>query len=245
LTKDQVVVITGAANGIGRETARLFAAEGAKLILVDVLDDEGMKLRNELDQTGSSVKYVHADVSQLTEVLHFVNTATTAFGGIDVLINNAGITKDGFLTKMDPVTWAAVIAVNLTGVMYCTQQVAKVMVEKHSGVILNATSVVATFGNLGQTSYSAAKAGIIGMTKTWAKELGPRGIRVNAVAPGFVHTRMTAAVPDKVLEQMAKRTPLGRLAMPMEVAKVYRFLASEDASYVNGAIIAVDGGLTI
>ncbi|RIV23198.1 SDR family oxidoreductase [Alicyclobacillaceae bacterium I2511] len=245
MTKDQVVVITGAANGIGRETARLFAAEGAKLILVDVLDDEGMKLRNELDQTGSSVKYVHADVSQLTEVLHFVNTATTAFGGIDVLINNAGITKDGFLTKMDPVTWAAVIAVNLTGVMYCTQQVAKVMVEKHSGVILNATSVVATFGNLGQTSYSAAKAGIIGMTKTWAKELGPRGIRVNAVAPGFVHTRMTAAVPDKVLEQMAKRTPLGRLAMPMEVAKVYRFLASEDASYVNGAIIAVDGGLTI
>ena len=167
------------------------------------------------------------------------------FGRIDVLVNNAGITQDARLQKMTLAQFDAVIDVNLRGVFHCAQAVVDTMVEQGSGVILNASSVVGIYGNFGQTNYAASKFGVIGFTKTWSRELGPKGVRVNAVAPGFVETPILATVPPKVLEQMRQSVPLRRLAQPEEVANVYAFLASDEASYVNGAVIEVSGGLTV
>jgi 3-oxoacyl-[acyl-carrier protein] reductase len=166
-------------------------------------------------------------------------------GRIDVLVNNAGITKDARLVKMTLEQFDAVIDVNLRGVFHCAQAVAPSMVERGRGVILNASSVVGLYGNYGQTNYAAAKFGVIGFTKTWSRELGPKGVRVNAVAPGFVETPILATVPEKVLQQMKEQVPLGRLAQPAEIASVYAFLASDDASYINGTVIEVSGGMSV
>ena len=166
-------------------------------------------------------------------------------GRIDVLVNNAGITRDARLVKMTQAQFDEVIDVNLRGVFHCAQAVAPTMIEQGRGVILNASSVVGIYGNFGQTNYAASKFGVIGFTKTWARELGPKGVRVNAVAPGFVETPILATIPDKVLQQMRERVPLQRLGRPEEVANVYAFLASDEASYVNGAVIEVSGGMAV
>ncbi|KEO82625.1 3-oxoacyl-ACP reductase FabG [Tumebacillus flagellatus] len=242
---NKVAIITGGASGIGKETARLFAQNGAKLVIADYNEEAGQAALEELHALGAEAEFVRADVSNREDVQNLINTAKSKFGAIDILVNNAGITRDGWLVKMDPAQWDQVISINLTGVFNCTQSAASVMMEQGSGVILNAASVVGLYGNIGQTNYAAAKAGVIGMTKSWAKELGPKGIRVNAVAPGFIMTGMTDKMPEKVLGMMEEKTPLRRLGQPDDIAKAYLFLASDDASFVNGAVLSVDGGLTL
>jgi 3-oxoacyl-[acyl-carrier protein] reductase len=242
--QDKTAIITGGANGIGRETALLFAKNGAKLVIADFDETNGQTVADEIRALGSEAVFVKADVSNPEDAEKMVGVALERFGRLDILINNAGITRDGFLVKMEQEQWDKVISINLTGVFLCTQAAAKAMMAQGSGVILNAASVVALYGNVGQTNYAAAKAGVIGMTKTWAKELGPKGVRVNAVAPGFVVTGMTEKVPEKVLGMMVQQTPLRRLGQPIDIANAYLFLASDEASFINGAVLSVDGGLS-
>jgi 3-oxoacyl-[acyl-carrier protein] reductase len=222
----------------------VFARNGAKLVIADFDEELGMATVEELRQVGAEAEFVKVNVSNLYDVQQMVDAAVKRFSRIDVLVNNAGIVRDGLLTKLDPAQWDQVVAVNLTGVFYCTQAVARVMVPQGHGVILNAASVVGLYGNIGQTNYVATKSGVIGMTKTWAKELGPKGIRVNAVAPGFIMTGMTEQMPPKVLDTMKEKTPLHRLGQPEDIAHAYLFLASDEASFINGAVLSVDGGLT-
>ena len=243
--QDNIALITGAAQGIGLATARKFAAEGASLVLCDrnpaTLDPVAAALR----ASGTQVLAQALDVSDRAAFTALVDAALARFGRIDTLVNNAGITRDARLVKMTDEQFDAVIDVNLRAVFRCTQIVAPHMIERGSGAILSASSVVALYGNFGQTNYAATKAGIIAMTKTWARELGPKGVRVNAVAPGFIQTPMLATIPDKVMEQMAERVPLRRLGQAEEIASVYAFLASSEASYISGAVIEVDGGMTL
>jgi len=240
----KVAIITGAARGIGRETALLFAAEGAKVVICDLLE-EGEKVAEEIRSRGGEAIFHKLDVTDRQAVKRMVDTVVERYGRIDILINNAGITRDAQFLKMTEEDWDKVIAVNLKGVFNVTQAVAPVMVEQGKGKIVNAASVVALYGNFGQTNYVASKAGVIGMTKVWARELGRKGVNVNAVAPGFIQTEMTARVPEKVLQMMCERTPLGRLGTPRDVAYAYLFLASDESDYVNGAVLSVDGGLVI
>lgn len=238
--ENKVAIITGGARGIGLAAARLFLAEGAS---VAVLDFDIPK--TEEYQHDEKLVYFAMDVTDRSSVDKTVQDVLTKFGRIDILVNNAGITRDSMLTKMTTEQWDKVLAVNLTGVFNCTQAVVPTMIEQGSGRIINTSSVVGVHGNIGQTNYAATKAGIIGMTKSWAKELGRKGITSNAVAPGFIMTDMTAVVPGKVLDIMKAKTPLGRLGTAEDIAKAYLFLASDQASYINGAIIPVDGGLVL
>jgi 3-oxoacyl-[acyl-carrier protein] reductase len=243
--KDKVCVVTGAAQGIGLATAQKFAREGAIVVCCDRrqagVDEAVAACRAE----GARAEGFVVDVTRREQVEAMAAGVKARFGRIDVLVNNAGITQDARLQKMTLAQFDAVIDVNLRGVFHCAQAVVDTMVEQGSGVILNASSVVGIYGNFGQTNYAASKFGVIGFTKTWSRELGPKGVRVNAVAPGFVETPILATVPPKVLEQMRQSVPLRRLAQPEEVANVYAFLASDEASYVNGAVIEVSGGLTV
>jgi 3-oxoacyl-[acyl-carrier protein] reductase len=233
--KNKICIVTGAAQGIGAATVRKFAAEGATVIGCD----------RRADPIEGAAESFAVDVTDRTQVDAMVAAVKATYGRIDVLVNNAGITKDARLVKMTLQQFDAVIDVNLRGVFHCAQAVADTMVAQGSGVILNASSVVGLYGNFGQTNYAASKFGVIGFTKTWSRELGPKGIRVNAVAPGFVETPILATVPDKVLEQMRAQVPLGRLARAEEIANVYAFLASDEASYINGTVIEVSGGMTV
>ena len=242
--KDKVAVITGGAKGIGKKTAEMFLAEGASVIIADFDTEAGHNALEELG-AGDRCNFIKVDVTETNQVIGMIEQALKQFGRIDILINNAGITKDNFLTKMDIDSWEKVINVNLTGVFKCSKAVAPSMIERGAGVILNAASVVGLYGNIGQTNYAATKAGVIGLTKSWAKELGPMGIRVNAVSPGFIETDMTAGVPEKVLKSMRSKTPLRKLGKPEDVAAAYLFLASDEAGYINGTVLNVDGGLVI
>jgi 3-oxoacyl-[acyl-carrier protein] reductase len=233
--KDKICIVTGAAQGIGAATVAKFAAEGATVIGCD----------RRTDPVPGATEMHAVDVTDRAQVDAMVAAVLARFGRIDVLVNNAGITKDARLVKMSIEQFDAVIDVNLRGVFHCAQAVAAAMVEQGAGVILNASSVVGIYGNFGQTNYAAAKFGVIGFTKTWSRELGPKGIRVNAVAPGFVETPILATVPDKVLQHMREQVPLHRLGRPEEIANVYAFLASDEASYINGAVIEVSGGMTV
>ena len=233
--KNKICIVTGAAQGIGAATTARLAAEGGIVIACD---------RRRQDVDGAAESYA-VDVTDRAQVDAMVTAVLQRHGRIDVLVNNAGITKDARLVKMSIEAFDAVIDVNLRGVFHCAQAVAPSMIEHGSGVILNASSVVGIYGNFGQTNYAAAKFGVIGFTKTWSRELGPKGVRVNAVAPGFVDTPILATIPDKVLQQMREQVPLGRLGRPEEIAAVYAFLASDDASYINGAVIEVSGGMTV
>ena len=233
--KNKICIVTGAAQGIGAATVKKFAAEGAIVIGCD---------RRTGTMEGAAESFA-VDVTDRAQVDAMVAAVKARHGRIDVLVNNAGITKDARLVKMTLQQFDAVIDVNLRGVFHCAQAVADTMIELRSGVILNASSVVGLYGNFGQTNYAAAKFGVIGFTKTWSRELGPKGIRVNAVAPGFVDTPILATIPDKVLQHMKEQVPLGRLAQPEEIANVYAFLASDEASYINGAVIEVSGGMTV
>ncbi len=233
--KNKVCVVTGAAQGIGAATCAKFAAEGAIVIGCD----------RRAEPVAGAAEMFAVDVTSRAQIDAMVAAVMQRHGRIDVLVNNAGITQDARLVKMTIEQFDAVIDVNLRGVFHCAQAVAPVMVEQGAGVILNASSVVGLYGNFGQTNYAASKFGVIGFTKTWSRELGPKGVRVNAVAPGFVETPILATIPDKVLQQMREQVPLHRLGRPEEIANVYAFLASDEASYINGAVIEVSGGMTV
>ena len=242
--KDKVAIITGAGSGIGRETALLFSREGAKVVVADVCEKSGKETATEIKKAGIGF-FFKVDVCDGDQLKQLVAKTLEIYGRVDILINNAGIAKDAFLTKMTEAQWDQVIDVNLKGVFNCIQAVTQVMIAQGYGVIVNASSAVGLFGNIGQANYAAAKAGVVGMTKALAKELGPKGIRVNAVAPGFIISPMTEKVPQKILDFMKTKTPIGRLGQTMDVAYAYLYLASDEASFVNGAVLSVDGGLTI
>lgn len=243
--KDKVAVITGAAKGIGAKTAEIFVKEGAKVVVADFDQEAGENLTAKLKQNGAEAIFIKVNVAETESAEQLIEKSLEAFGRIDILINNAGITADGWLVKMTEEAWDRVIDVNLKGVFNCSKAAAKIMMEQGKGVIINTTSVVGLYGNMGQSNYAASKFGVIGLTKTWAKELAPRGVRVNAVAPGYTMTAMMETVPEKLLNSLKEKTPLQRLGEPEDVAYAYLYLASDEAAYVNGEILSVDGGLVI
>ncbi len=242
---DKVAIVTGAAQGIGLATAIRLAAEGARVVVADLSAARVEAAVASLRAAGGRALGCLVDVTDRATIDAMVAEVRTQWGRIDVLINNAGITKDARLAKMSSAQFDSVIAVNLKGVFECTQAVAESMVAQGSGSIVNASSVVGLYGNFGQTNYAATKAGVIGFTKTWARELGPKGVRVNAVCPGFVKTPILETIPEEVMQKMVAKVPLGRLGSAEEIAAVYAFLASDDASYVNGAVIEVSGGIQL
>ncbi len=236
----KVALITGAAGGIGLETSKKFMKEGAVIAACDYNYEALEMAKKEL---GDNYKIYKMDVSKHDEVKSVVDQIFSDLGKIDILLNNAGITRDNFLVRMSEADFDAVISINLKGVYNVTKAVIPHMMNQRSGVILNASSVVGIYGNIGQTNYAAAKAGLIGMTKTWAKEFARYNVRVNAVAPGFIKTPMTDKIPEKIIENMKERTPLGKMGEAGDIANAYLFLASEEASYITGQILGVDGGL--
>jgi 3-oxoacyl-[acyl-carrier protein] reductase len=247
--EDKVCVITGGAAGIGKATAILFTEKLAKVIICDVDQEQGETVAKEI-----GADFYPVNVADRQAVQEFIDEVINKYERLDVLVNNAGILRDGLLVKvkegqlvkqMAEEDFDLVIDVNLKGVFNCTQAAAPYMINQGSGVILNASSVVGLDGNFGQTNYVATKAGVVGMTKVWARELGRYGIRVNVVAPGFIATEMVQAMPEKILEAMKARTPLPRLGRPEDVANAYLFLASDDAGFISGAVLRVDGGIVI
>jgi len=243
--QDKVCIVTGAAQGIGLATALKFAREGARVIVWDRQESAVKEAVAACQAEGAETVGMAVNVTRRQDVDAAVADVLARFGRVDVLVNNAGITQDARLQKMTLEQFDRVIDVNLRGVFHCAQAVADAMVQRGSGVILNASSVVGIYGNYGQTNYAASKFGVIGFTKTWGRELGPKGVRVNAVAPGFVSTPILSTIPDKVLKEMEDRVPLKRLGQPEEIANVYAFLASDEASYINGAVIEVSGGMSV
>ncbi len=239
--KDKVAIITGAAKGIGFSTAQRFAQEGAIAILAD-MNLEFVKAA--AAQIPNAQAYA-MNVTDRASIQAVVDQVMQKHGRIDILINNAGITQDARLVKMTEAQFDAVIDVNLKGVFNCTQLIVPHMLEAGSGSIVNASSVVGIYGNFGQTNYSATKFGVIGFTKTWARELGPKGIRVNAICPGFIATEMVKAMPENILQDIERRSWLGRLGTPEEIANVYLFLASNEASFINGVALEVSGGISL
>ncbi|NYF24681.1 3-oxoacyl-ACP reductase FabG [Sporosarcina sp. JAI121] len=239
----KVAIITGGANGIGLAACERFAEEGAHVIMADYDETAGKEQEARFTEKGLNVTFVQVDVVDRTSVEQLVRKAIQHHEKIDILINNAGITRDATLVKMEPADFQRVLDVNLTGVFNCTQAVVPHMIANESGKIINTSSVSGIYGNFGQTNYAATKAAIVGMTKTWAKEFGRKGINVNAVAPGFTATAMVSKMPDKVLDQMKFSTSLQRLGKPRDIANAYLFLASDDADYVHGHVLHVDGGI--
>lgn len=242
---DKVAVITGGADGIGKATALRFSAEGATAVIWDMNEEKGTKLCEEIRSEGGKADFYKVNVADYQQVESTAAEVLAKFGKIDILINNAGITRDASLKKMTPELWQQVIDVNLSGVFYCTKAISPFMADRGYGRIITTSSVVGLYGNFGQTNYVATKAGVIGMTKTWARELGRKGVTANAVAPGFISTEMVALMPENVLASMREKVPLGRLGKPEEIAAAFVFLASDEAAYVNGAVLSVDGGITI
>lgn len=242
---NKVAIITGGAAGIGKATAILFAIEGAKVVIWDLDEVRGNELVKELTAKNLIALFEKVNTTNYSEIEKAAKNVFDKFGAIDILINNAGITRDSTLKKMTPEQWQQVIDVNLTGVFYCTKIVSEYMLQKNYGRIVNASSVVGLYGNFGQTNYVATKSGLIGMTKTLGKELGRKGITVNAIAPGFIATEMVAKMPTEVIEQMKTKIPVGRLGLPEDIANAYLFLSSNDASYINGTVLSVDGGITL
>lgn len=243
--KDKVAIITGSGSGIGRETAFVFAREGAKVAVFDYNEAAGRATAEEICQSGGESEFFLVDVADRAGVDAAVQRVVERWGRIDVLINNAGITADARLEKMTEEQFDRVIAINLKGVFNCTQAVLPTMLAQGKGKIVSASSVVGLYGNFGQTNYAATKFGVIGMTKTWAKELGRKGINVNAVAPGFVMTDMVAKMPEKVLDAMREKTPIGRLGTPHDIALAYVYLASDESDFVHGTVLSIDGGVVL
>ena len=249
--KEKVVLVTGGAAGIGKATALRFTEEGAKVVICDVNDEAGQETVKLL---GEDASFYKVNVAKRDEVQKWVDDVVARYGRVDVMVSNAGILRDGQLVKvkdgqlvgqMSEADFDLVISINLKGVFNCAQAVAPYMIRQSGGVILNATSVVGLDGNFGQTNYVATKSGVIGMTKVWARELGKYGIRVNAVAPGFTATEILVSMPEKVIDGMKAKTPLGRLGDPRDIANAYLFLASDDASFITGETLRVDGGIVV
>ncbi len=240
--KNKSVIITGSARGIGKAIALKFAGLGAKIVITDMNEEAIKSTVDELKAQGFTATGVTCNVTKEEDCVHLIEATVKEFGSVDVLINNAGITKDGLLMRMKKEQWDAVIAVNLTGTYNATQAAIKVMMKQKSGSIVNLTSVVGITGNAGQSNYAASKAGVIGFTLACAKEFASRGIRVNAIAPGFIETDMTAAIPDAMREGMKKAIYLGRTGKPDDIAGAAAFLASDAASYITGVVLEVSGG---
>ena len=247
--KDKVVLVTGGAAGIGKATAQRFAEEGANVVICDVNEEMGKATADEFN-----FDYYKVNVADRQDVQKWIDAVVAKYGRIDIIVNNAGVLRDGTLVKvkdgelvkqMPEADFDLVISVNLKGVFNCTQAVAPVMINQGSGVILNATSIVGLDGNFGQTNYVATKSGVIGMTKVWARELGRYGIRVNAIAPGFTLTEMVQQMPQKILDGMVAKTPLGRMGQPRDIANAYLFLATDEASFITGQTLRVDGGIVV
>lgn len=241
----RVAIVTGAAQGIGRAIALRFAHEGAKVVLVDLKAEGVQAVADEIQAAGGTALAVTCDVTQRDQVHEAVAKVLEAYGQIDILCNNAGITRDARLVKMSEEDFDLVVNVNLKGVFNLTQAVAPHMVERGYGRIISTSSIVGLYGNFGQTNYVATKAGVIGMTRVWARELGPKGVTANAIAPGFIATDMVKTVPQDVLDKFTSMTPVRRLGTPEDIANAYLFLASEAASFVNGTVLSVDGGLVM
>jgi 3-oxoacyl-[acyl-carrier protein] reductase len=252
--RGKVVIVTGAAAGIGRATARCFAAEGARVAAWDVRASDAASITEELLSAGGEGLFCAVDVTESSAVESGIEEVLARWGRIDVLVNNAGIVRDAQLVKwkdsaavstMSEAEFDSVVAVNLKGVFLATRAVVPHMIAGGGGVVLSASSVTALYGNFGQTNYAATKAGVIGMTRSWARELGRYKIRVNAVAPGFIATDVLKSIPPKVLETAAARTPLGRLGRPEDVGAAYVWLASDAAAFVHGVVLSVDGGVVL
>ena len=240
--KDKVVVVTGAAQGIGKEIALEFAKEGAKVAIFD-LNKEQLEATTKELSTHSQALGLVVNVTDLEDVQRNINKIIDNFSRVDIVINNAGITRDNLVLRLSESDWDKVIEVNLKGAFNVVKASIKPMVKQRYGRIVNISSIIGIMGNPGQLNYAASKAGLIGLTKTLAKELGGRNITVNAVAPGYIRTAMTEALDDKVKEQMFERIPLGRFGEPADVAKAVLFLTSSDADYITGQVLVVDGGL--
>ncbi len=243
--KDKVAIITGSGRGIGKAIALRMAEEGAMVVVTDVNYENCLAAKAEIEGAGGKAIAVKCDVSKRSDVEALVDATIKAFGRVDVLVNNAGITRDGFITDLTDEKWDMVLEVNLKSMYLCIQAVAKHMVPQLSGKIINIASIVGEMGNMGQTNYVAAKAGAIGIAKSLAKELAKSQIQVNAIAPGFIDSEMTAAVPEKVKEMLIRQIPAGRMGKTSEIAAAAVFLASEDADYITGQVIRVNGGLYV
>jgi 3-oxoacyl-[acyl-carrier protein] reductase len=248
--QNKVAIITGSARGIGAATAMAFGREGANVVVCDVNQAQGEETAAAINAAygeGQTVAlYLPVDVADVASVERLVAQTVARFGRLDILVNNAAILRDAQLVKMADEQFDQVVQINLRGVFVCGRAAARQMVDQGSGgVILNAASIVGLDANFGQSNYVAAKAGVIGMTKVWARELGPKGIRVNAVAPGFIETPMTAQMPQKIYEGMVGRTPLRRAGQPQDVANAYLWLASDEAAFITGAVLRVDGGIVV
>ena len=241
----KVAIITGAGRGIGQATALKFAREGAHVAVCDVDEHSAVETARMVEGVGGQAMPFRVDVTDKPSIQAMVEAVRDRFGRIDILVNNAGIVADAQLKNMTDEQFDRVIDINLKGTYNCTKAVVHIMLDQQSGVILNASSIVGLSGNFGQTNYAASKFGVIGMVKTWARELGKRGIRANAVCPGFVSTSIITSIPEKVIDALETKVPLGRLGRPEEIANAYAFLASDEASYINGAVLEVSGGLTI
>ena len=239
---EKIAIITGSGRGIGKATAAQFVREGATVIIAEFDHNTG---KNCADELGENAIFHKTDVGDEKSVIALFDYVMSEFGKLDILVNNAGILADSTLKKLDSDQFDAVLNVNLRGTYLCGKAAAGIMMEQGNGVILNAASVVAHHGNFGQTNYVASKAGVIGMTKVWARELGKEGIRVNAIAPGFIKTDMTAGMPENIIEMMKDKVPLKRWGEPEDVANAYIFLASDEASYITGTVLNVDGGVVV
>ncbi len=240
--ENKVAIITGGARGIGKATAEIFTKEGAKVIIWDMLD-QGEETASELRSKGFSAEFVKISVTDVPAIEAAARDIFERYGRIDILVNNAGITRDKSLLKMSYQEWQQVIDINLSGVFNCTKTIVPYMIENKFGRIICTSSVVGITGNFGQTNYVATKAAIIGMVKTWAKELGKYGITANAVAPGFIKTDMTDMIPEAVKQQQIDNIPVKRLGEPADIANAYLYLATEEAGYVNGHTLSVNGGV--
>ena len=238
--ENKIAIITGGGRGIGKAITHRFLDEGATVIIAELNEKFGKETANSIGG-----HFVKTDISDEDSVSSLFKYVKTKFSRLDILVNNAGILQDSTLKKMDPSQFDSVININLRGTYLCGKAAANIMVEQGGGVILNAASVVAHNGNFGQTNYVASKAGVIGMTKVWARELGRDGIRVNAIAPGFIKTDMTAGMPEKIVRMMGNKVPLKRWGKPEDVANAYTFLASDLASYITGTVLNVDGGVVV
>ncbi|VDG89374.1 3-oxoacyl-[acyl-carrier-protein] reductase FabG [Lysinibacillus sphaericus] len=239
----KTAVITGGAKGIGATAARIFCEQGAQVIIIDFDEQAGEAIAQQLHAEGNDAAFFKADVANEQEVNSVAAAIIEQFGRVDILVNNAGITMDAMTLKMKASAFRRVLDVNVTGVFNCTKAFLPSMIEAGTGRIISTSSIAGTGGNVGQANYAASKAAIIGMTKTWAKEFGPKGITVNAVAPGFIETEMIETIPEKIIAQIRQMTPFPRFGTSEDIANAYLFLASDEASFINGTVLEVDGGM--